>query len=285
MQLFDKIMVPVDFSLLSEIALNRAIGIAVKCNSTEIHLVTVNDLSAVGYLMTPETGLALSFPSINDQEILLREKIIELGNSISKNYKIKVAGEVLPGDIVQVINDYVSSHNINLVVMATAKTTGFLEFIFGSNAQRITSRVGCPVLTMEVHTLAGSVQKIIFPVEDFYPENKLQYAIELAQLFNAEIHLLCLSEKSSSPVYNTHSIITNIVEIFEEKKIRYKAKAAEGKNITEAILQYAEIESIDLILVNPGEESKLTGRFIETTGGSIVNHASVPVLTIKKKEY
>lgn len=282
--MFDKIMIPVDFSLLSEIALNKAISIAIKCNSTEIHLVTVNDSSAVGYLMTPETGMALSLQSNNDQEMLLREKIIELGNSISKNYKIKIAGEVLPGAMVQVVNGYVSSHNIDLIVMATAKTTGFMEFIFGSDAQRITSRATCPVLTMDAHTLTGSVQKIIFPVEDFYPENKLQYAIELAQLFNAEIHLICLSEKSSSPVYNTYSIITHIVEIFEEKKIRYKAKAAKGKNITEAILQYAEIESIDLILVNPGEESKLTGRFIETTGGSIVNHTSVPVLTIKKKE-
>lgn len=282
--MFDKIMIPIDFSLLSEIALNKAIDIAVKCNSTEIHLVTVNDSSSVGYLITPETGMALSLPSINDQEILLRKKIIELGNSISKNYRIKVAGEVLPGAIVQVINSYVSSHNIDLIVMATAKTTGFMEFIFGSDAQRITSRATCPVLTMEAHTLTGSVQKIIFPVEDFYPENKLQYAVELAQLFNAEIHLLCLSEKSNSPVYNTHSIITHIVEIFEEKKIRYKAKAAKGKNITDAILQYSEMEAIDLILVNPGEESKLTGRFIETTGGHIVNHASVPVLTIKKKE-
>ncbi|MBK9486040.1 MAG: universal stress protein [Chitinophagaceae bacterium] len=191
---------------------------------------------------------------------------------------------MLPGAMVQVVNGYVSSHNIDLIVMATAKTTGFMEFIFGSDAQRITSRATCPVLTMDAHTLTGSVQKIIFPVEDFYPENKLQYAIELAQLFNAEIHLICLSEKSSSPVYNTYSIITHIVEIFEEKKIRYKAKAAKGKNITQAILQYAEIESIDLILVNPGEESKLTGRFIETTGGSIVNHTSVPVLTIKKGE-
>ncbi|MBK9486041.1 MAG: universal stress protein [Chitinophagaceae bacterium] len=89
MQLFDKIMIPVDFSLLSEIALNKAISIAIKCNSTEIHLVTVNDSSAVGYLMTPETGMALSLQSNNDQEMLLREKLLNWEIPSAKITKLK----------------------------------------------------------------------------------------------------------------------------------------------------------------------------------------------------
>lgn len=283
MQLFNKILIPVNFSILSEIAIKKAIDTALQCKSTELHLLSVADSTATGYFITAETGMVLSLPSFNEYEISLKARMVELENFIIENSGLKVAGTVLAGNRIQIINDYVTGHDIDLIVIATENTTGFREFIFGSDAQRITSQTICPVLTIQPYTLKGSIQKIILPVEDFYPENKLRYAIELAELFNAEIHLLCLSEKSNLAVYDTYIILKRIVEKFEEKQIRYKVMAADGKNITDSILQYSEIESIDLILVNPGEESKLTGRFIETTGGHIVNHASVPVLTIKKK--
>lgn len=282
MNLFNKILIPVDFSKLSEIAINKAVQTALQCRSAELHLVCINNLSAMGYFITPETGMALTLPSINEQQDLLKEKMADLERSIKENCSIKLTSTVLTGNMVDVLNDYVAAYSIDLIVIATVNTTGLKEFIFGSEAQRIVSIANCPVLTIQPYTPNDSIQKIILPVEGFYPENKLHYAIELAQLFNAEIHLLCLSEKLNSASYNTHSIIKRLIEKFEEEHIRYKAKAADERNITEAILQYSEVESIDLILVNPGEESKLTGKYMETTGGHIVNHAFVPVLTIKK---
>ena len=283
MNLFNKILIPVDFSKLSEIAIAKAVETALQCGSAELHLVCVINLSAMGYFITPETGMALTLPSINEQQDLLKEKMADLERSIKENCSIKLMSTVLTGNMVDVLNDYVAAYSIDLIVIATINTTGLKEFIFGSEAQHIVSKANCPVLTIQPYTAHESMQKIILPVEGFYPENKLHYAIELAQLFNAEIHLLCLTEKANSVEHDSYSIINCIIEKFEEKHIAYKVKKTEEKNITEMILQYSETGSIDLILVNPGEQSKLTGKYIETTGGHLVNHASVPVLTIKKK--
>lgn len=283
MQLFNKILIPVNFSSLSEIAIKKAMDTALQCKSSELHLLSVVDSTATGYFITAETGMVLSLPSFSEFELSLKARMAELEKTIINNSALKVTTAVLTGNRIQLINDYVIKHDIDLVVIATENTSGFTEFIFGSDAQRITTQTICPVLTIQPYTLKRGMQKIILPVEDFYPESKLEYAIEMAQLFDAEIHLVCLSQKINLTVYGTYSIVKSIEEKLEEKKIRYKIKVVEGTNITTEILEYSKTESIDLILVNPGEESKLTGRVIETTGGHIVNHAAVPVLTVKKK--
>ncbi len=285
MKLFKKILAPVDFSAISKAGIQRAIDTAVQCNSDEIHLLSVVDLNTIGYLVTPETGMAIDYQTLSTSLQEAKMRMLEIEGSLPEGHdNITFICKVEEGELTSVINDYILKNEIDLLIMGTAGTQGIREFIFGSNAQRLASEIPCPVLTLQPYGQFEGINKMIVPVEDFYPENKLQYAITLAGLFHAEIHLVCLQEKLQSKEYNTFSILVKIKELLSRENIPFKTLASGGKNITDAILRYAEKESIDLILVNPGEESKLTGKYIESTGGQIVNHAQVPVLTIKKNE-
>jgi nucleotide-binding universal stress UspA family protein len=282
MKLFDKILVPVDFSALSTLGIQRAMNTATRCNCHEIHLVSVVDFNTVGYFVTAETCLPMDYQLFQNELKVAEEKMDEIKKTFQPQEGISMIYKVTDGNLVSVIHNYVEEHAIDLVVMGTSGTGGIQEFIFGSNAQHIAATIPCPLLTLQPYDDPGTIQKIIVPVETFYPENKLHYALIFAKLFSAEIHLVCLRHKLEESDKQTADILQQITAQLATEQISYKVFASVGKNITDVILRYAEKERVDLILVNPGKESKLTGKFIETTGGQIINHAHVPVLTVKK---
>ncbi len=284
MNLFNKILVPVDFSSLSHESIERAVKIATLCGSKEIQLLSVVDINNLGYFVTTEMCLPIEYNHFNANLVEAGKKMEALTAGLNHVHVegITVTGKILEGNFFRVIRDYVAENYIDLVVMGTHGTGGIREFVFGSHAQEIVTSVNCPVLSLQPSDQHDNIKKMIVPVESFYPGKKLYFAIQLAKIFDAEIHLVSQVNQLHSSVKMTFTILFRVTEVLDKEKIRYKVFASEDKNITEAMLAYAEKESIDLILVNPGNESKLTGKFIETTGGYIVNHAHVPVLSVKR---
>ena len=57
-------------------------------------------------------------------------------------------------------------------------------------------------------------------------------------------------------------------------------KTVPGNNLAQATIQYAEDIGADLILVNAGSESLFKGPVFPRWGGNIVNHSSIPVLSV-----
>ncbi len=284
MDLFTKILVPVDFSEISLKGVQRAKAIALRCRSREIHLLFALDSSYAGLFVTSEMCLPVNYTiskaNLKDAEA----KMENLRSALQQETSLTVMGSVLEGNLSHVCKNYVSDSAIDLIIMATHGTGGIREFIFGSHAQDIISTVNCPVLSLQPFEEYNSIKKILLPVESFYPEKKLFFAIQLTKYFDAEIHLVSLIDKPDWLTNMTNSIIFRITEVLNRARINYKIFTSEKNNITDVVLAYAERESLDLILINPGKESRLTGKFIETTGGSIINHTRVPVLTIQRKQ-
>lgn len=282
MKLFTKILVPLDFSSTSLIGMQRALQTAMQCKSQEIHLISVVDINTTGYFVTADTCLPIDYQVFTDQLKLASANLEKWKSDCQIPERTRLISNVLEGSFSELIPSYVKEHDIDLIVMGTAGTGGIQEFIFGSHAQEIASQSPCPVLTLQPHSRQDTIRKIIVPVENFYPANKLNYAAALAGLFTAEIHLVCLRKKWDKTDHITQSILQKIKKELTVAEISCRIFVSDGRNITDAILRYAEKEMIDLILVNPGAESKLTGKFIETTGGQIIHHTRIPVLTIQK---
>jgi nucleotide-binding universal stress UspA family protein len=282
MKLFTKILVPLDFSSTSLIGMQRALQTAIQCKSREIHLISVVDINTTGYFVTADTCLPIDYQVFTDQLKLASANLERWKSDCQLPETTQLISTVLEGSFSELIPSYVKEHDIDLIVMGTAGTGGIQEFIFGSHAQEIASQSPCPVLTLQPHSRQDAIRKIIIPVENFYPANKLNYAAALAALFQAEIHLVCLHMQWDKTDHVTQSILQKIQKELTAAEISYRIFVSDGRNITDAILRYAEKEMIDLILVNPGAESKLTGKFIQTTGGQIIHHTQIPVLTVQK---
>lgn len=281
---FKRILVPIDFSSFSKDIVDKAVGMAVRCNSEELHFVGVMNLELV------TQGLAAFPAGYVDNTVLEREirearvRLSEIMDSYDNIGHIELFAQVLAGEFATSVCRYVKDHSIELIVMGAPSTHGLREFIFGNKAQAIAALAPCPVLTGREFA-QHEIKKMIVPVEEFYPINKLHYAAILARLFSAEIHLVYLEQNAAGPESKTSIILRQISAQLDLLSIRHKNHGIAGvTNITEAILAYSEAAKIDLILVNPGEESKLTGRRLSPGGPQIVSNSPVPVLTIRKRK-
>jgi nucleotide-binding universal stress UspA family protein len=116
-KLFNKILVPVDFSAKSKKAVEKAVGIAVdyECSVTLLHVVTTSPLAAVA---VAEGHMAIPYNIIaNKTELEFQlEKLAASAKLLSEN-KIKTEHCIVRGTWDEVIIDMVNEHHFDLVLI------------------------------------------------------------------------------------------------------------------------------------------------------------------------
>jgi universal stress protein A len=137
------ILVPVDFSESSEHALDYAVALAAKLDST-VHLLHVIGIPSLGI---PEIGLAYTATVIDDLVKDGEDTLVKLADARRKLAKI---GEVLlrTGDAREVILGACEEVGADLVIMGTHGRRGFTRALLGSVAESVVRTAPCPVLTI-----------------------------------------------------------------------------------------------------------------------------------------
>jgi nucleotide-binding universal stress UspA family protein len=136
-----KILIPIDFSEHSKIAINRGIAIAKEFNA------------ALEFLHVVEMQAHPEFYTISSDSILKENP--ELEHHITKNMikltgipKEKATYSVKEGKVYKEIKMAAENNHIDLIVMATHGMSELEHFLVGSNCERVIRIAPCPVLTV-----------------------------------------------------------------------------------------------------------------------------------------
>ena len=198
--MFKKILVPLDTSKLSEIALPYAEELALKLGS-ELVLLHVGTLA-------DETDKS-------DHNIYLRkittatERKINKSAALALGVKVKVTSALLgsPSLITnppEEILDYAEKENISLIVMATHGRTGIRRWTLGSTANKVAKSARCPLLLIRAGAAVPrkvSLKKILVPLDGSRPgEAVLPYVEALALRLKSRVSLLNIVE----PLYHVY---------------------------------------------------------------------------------
>lgn len=141
-QAFRRILVPVDFSEPSHLALDHAKELAMTYGAE------INLLHVVEDLMLPTAygvePIGFSVPDIvdNSEDALRQLAEEEIGYE-------HVVVESLPGYPSTTILDYIDERDVDLVVIATHGRTGIDRLLLGSVAEKVVRRAPCPVFTVK----------------------------------------------------------------------------------------------------------------------------------------
>jgi nucleotide-binding universal stress UspA family protein len=138
-----KILVPVDFSPSSQIALDMSMDLAQHFHA-EIYLVNVIPFFPV-----------TTFPDFVPDEPFLLEARKQAERNLAKCQAILTAKGIKTKSIVEVGNDVVDNildvverEHIDLVVISTHGISGWHPLIFGSIASKVVKLVQCPLLLL-----------------------------------------------------------------------------------------------------------------------------------------
>ncbi len=144
--MFNRILVPTDFSPTSDAALDYAGVLAEKFGGT-LHLLHVLE----DPFMTAAAASEAYIPEAPEvRAALLRDAESRLAHRIRPSltgYR-SATSEVIMGTGAKAIVDYAAEHAMSLIVMGTHGRGGMAHLLLGSVAERVVRTAPCPVLTV-----------------------------------------------------------------------------------------------------------------------------------------
>jgi len=275
-----KILVPVDFTETSDIAMLEAISLANRLNA-QVFLIHVLEYNSYRYSVARE--LETQVPSLEELEAAVREKMNKIVVANKSESGMIPGINVVSGEVPSEIIRFAGEKKIDLIVMGTHGASGYKEMFIGSNAQRVVTLSEIPVLTLLKKIDESGFKNILLPIDNsLHSREKVSMAMLVAELFNAKIHVLGLPDSEDKTVLNKFQVkVKSVEKIISESKLSHSTTIVQGKSLAKAAIDYAENNLCDLIVINTGHESEVTGIFLGAFHQQIVNHTKIPVLSMK----
>jgi nucleotide-binding universal stress UspA family protein len=182
---FERILVPTDFSEISQRALEYAKTIAKQENS-ELLLVHVHPPIN---LMTPPEAAWIDVSEVQSQ----REEQLEQSGAALRSEGYRSRAISVTGPLYDELLSTVKEYKVDLIVLGTHGKKGVERLLLGSDAEAVLRRAGCPVLS--VGPVVPDLQNKTWRIRDIICATTLDprsaevaaYAYKLAALHEAEL--------------------------------------------------------------------------------------------------
>jgi nucleotide-binding universal stress UspA family protein len=189
MDLFRSIVVPTDFSPLSEAAVARAATLA-RLNGASVHLVHAPNFP----LIVAPHGVKLPQSLWSDIRTSAGGKLEEVQKTMQRS-GVETVTVDLDGssDALRAISTAVETYSADLIVMGTHGHSGFKLAYLGSVAERTLRTVDCPVLAVKEDSVNPEepITRILLAVDfSVHSDRAIETAIGLAKLLGASVDVV-----------------------------------------------------------------------------------------------
>ncbi len=276
-----RILVPTDFSEQAKNAFEVAIAIARKTGAAIKLLHVIEAPYTPSFSATGDTTLTED----NMEQVYIlqllessRKRIVELAASIDHE-GVHVTEEVDVDRVIGKIKRVIKEDQVDLVVMGSKGSSGFDEFLIGSNTEKVVRTAECPVLTVKRRQPNFDIRNIVL-ASDF--KREIGKAVEtfktIQQLFGAKVHMVYINTPGA---FESSSNVKNKMQAAAERYglTNYTLNVYNDVMEEEGILHFAQDINADLIMMathgRTGFAHLLSGSIAE----DLVNHAAMPVLT------
>ena len=262
-----RILVPFDFTPVSEIAIEHAfvVGKAIDSEVILLHVI----------------GNKKDFPEAR----LRMEALIE---QCSQRYDHNVRYTIRIGSIFEEIDDASVEEMANLIILGTHGLRG-MQFITGGRALKIVTNCSVPVIITQQKSIRETgYDDIVVPL-DLHQDTKqkLNIVAEMAAYFKGRVHLISPAEDDEFLKNQLDRNLNYAKTFFEEQGIEHTATISEHSSsaFVRDVIRYASSIDADLISIMNLHEKSLMGILGQTYEQQVItNDASIPVLILNPKE-
>jgi len=280
------ILVPLDFSESSLNALYTALAMA-KRQGAKLTLLHVVNESLLSYHHSDIMPLASAVPLIETMCDEAQDMLREIANNAAKEHGIEAQTQTTRGFVPSEICKVVERLGSDLVVMGTHGASGLREFFMGTNAFAVVKHAPCPVLTVPTNGKWESFSKILFPVRDTPGAlEKYEFLRKIIRKNNATLHVLGLPDAGNS---SSEGWVEKSIQKFKRKlrddDVECLAQMLQPtEQIAQQVMKTAKTAQSDLIAITATLDYGIRDFFVGPYTQQIVNHARVPVLSIRPSQ-
>jgi nucleotide-binding universal stress UspA family protein len=267
------ILVPLDLSETSLNALQTAIAFAKKYDA-KIHLLYVDEILATA-IDSQSEGLGAGNASLD--VLFALSSSIRYANNISPaviEEKGCVADAILKTSIVI---------PCDIIVMGSHGASGLRDDYIGSNAYNVIKYATCPVLAIPPKRTFTSFKKVLFPIRPVSGAMTPYYVASQFLAPKSMVDVLGLSylniEKETTLL---DKIVTEIDDVVANDKVHIKTFWGSGLSIANDILQFAQQNNSDLIVLTDALDAIPKSNFIGPNAQKVIHSSRIPLLSIKK---
>jgi len=278
---FQTIVVPVDFSEKSLVAVEHAIVYAERLNKTITLMNVVDDSSPLFAFLGSGSARQKVSRSMAD-------KLDVLAESYREKTDQKIYTFVDSGKVYQKIIDFAEQELATFIIVG--RNGASLEAgkkNLGSQTSQIVRQAKCPVITINQPTRDARCDTIVLPL-DLTRETtkKVNKAIEMARLFGATIKAVSAQSTTEKAVYERlKNQIEQVKDYIEARNIYcttdiIRSEMDETTSLAGMILNYSKQVKGDLLMIMTQRESNWVEMFIGSSAQEIMRNAKIPVMSI-----
>ncbi len=276
----NEILVPIDFSEQSLIALGQSYNLAREYDAEILLLHIIDD---GGLLPKLSAGKHLS----NMKKEILK-KLDKLAAETSKESKVKVDTMIARGKTYEKIIEVAEMTDALMIIMGHNSRKKIQARFIGSNALRVVREATCPVITIKGKHHREGCKNIVLPL-DLTKEtrDKVRQAIEFAKLgtFKAAIRVVSVLQNTDEFLVNKLTRQLDQVKTYiQNQDVECTAEIVKlqkgDETLAHCIIDYANKVDGDLLIIMTQQEANFTRMFIGSTAQEIVNRSDIPVLSI-----
>ena len=277
-KLFNKILVPVDFSSKSKMAVEKASDIGKEYNCS-IHLLHVVPISPFAAMALTEGPMVIPISGIENKASIEAEfeKLIRTVRLLNGDV-VKVDFSILQGTWDEAIIEFTNHNNFDLVLIGQKESLRLKRKMI-INPDRIAARANVPVITVPSNKRLTKLFSIVIPITDFLPVRKLMYGVYIASGYDTTIKLLGVeNDDNHDKVQHYLQKATQLIK--DNSAIKVETETIRSHNVAEAVHQFTRQRHTDLLILNPQTQTRMPGFFASFFGNIIQKYSTPPILTV-----
>ena len=246
---FTKLLIPVDFTLNTEIAIKKAISL-IGTDKAVLHLL---------HVVHPRRPLTALTARTQLDQLAQRTREAYPGPDIKTH--------VLKGSVQKMIIECANMLTPDMIVIgkqnqrhrwAPAWAINLLTNTTKISPDILARKTNSPVLTAKPGSIDSRTRVIVILIRDFLPQRKLEWGILLARRYRAQVHLLAIQRDDHEEAL-PQAFLKAYHQLRESLHHPIEFSAVTRHDLARATLSYAELIMADMILLNPATESGIGG--------------------------
>jgi len=272
------ILVPIDYSEQSNIALEQAVSLS-RVFHSEIHVLNV---------VAEEFSLSKLF-SDDDKatfEKRAKERLSKYVEQKSAEHKVDLLSIFMQGKIYDQIVNTADAINAQFIVMGTAGAKSLKRKFIGSNALRVVRESHKPVITIKGKHHRKGCQNIVLPLDlTKETKEKVAKAVAFSKRFGATIRVVSVLTTNDEFIVNRLTRqLDQVKKYIGEQKVDCTAEIVRDTkgehSLVASIVDYSNKCKGDLIMIMTQQEVGFTDYFIGSSAQELINRSDIPVLSI-----
>jgi nucleotide-binding universal stress UspA family protein len=268
-----KILIPIDFSTVSEQALYYGCHLAASWKAS-IHLLHVNEAPA---MMTSEQAFAFDYSDLDKE---MQDRLDHMRQNLKSKFSAEIFIHYKSGFASEEIRDVAESEGCGLIIMGTHGATGLGRMLLGSHTARIIEKADIPVLAIPPDTELKVPAKIAFATN--FNDQEIESLFQLTEVvkpFSPQIMIIHVDESGTDPDermmdWFAGQVKTNI--LYENISFHMN----KGPFVDDSLEEFIVANNIDWISIAKRNRSFFERLKSRSLTKELVYHTHIPLLAL-----